>query len=270
MRRLHPEIEALRRVMTDLPESAIVDPNLRVALVTPYCGESADVLAQCLASVAAQTERCTHIVVGDGASNEGVRDFEVQHIVLPERHRDAGDTPRAIGAMSAIAQGFDAIGFLDGDNWLSPEHVATMCDLHAETGAQVMIARRSLHRLDGTLLRPRGEAGDGVDHVDTNCLFLTSAAFRMVPVWAMMPKRLHLAGDRMVWSTIQALGYQIARAERVTVHYRTGFREHYEESGETPPSAAKDAKEVRASMRWWNELGQEKRRIAFRRLGLKV
>ncbi|MFO0588377.1 MAG: glycosyltransferase family A protein [Polyangiaceae bacterium] len=270
MRRLHPEIEALRRVMTDLPESAIVDPNLRVAIVTPYCGEGADVLAQCLASVAAQTERCAHIVVGDGAVNEVVRDFDVQHIQLPQRHRDAGDTPRAIGAMSAVAQGFDAIGFLDGDNWLSPDHVATMCDLHSDTGAQVMIAARSLHRLDGTLLRAGGEARDGVDHVDTNCLFLTSAAFRMVPVWAMMPKRLHLAGDRLVWSTIQALGYQIARAEKATVHYRTGFRVHYEECGETPPEGAKDATDVRASMRWWNELPHEQRRIAFRRLGLKV
>lgn len=260
----------LRRVMTDASETDILAPSLRVAVVTPYCTESDAVLEQCLASVAAQTAPCTHIVVADGAPKEVVRDWPVQHIVLPRRHRDAGDTPRAIGAMSAVAQGFDAIAFLDGDNWLSPDHVASMCALHAETGAQVMVAARALHRLDGSLLRATGESGDGVDHVDTSCLFLTAAAFRVVPVWSMMPKRLHLAGDRMVWSTIQALGYQIARAERVTVHYRTGFREHYEEQGEAPPPEAKSAGDVREAMRWWRELPHAERRMAFRRLGLKV
>lgn len=256
--------------MTDAPEAAVANPALRVAIITPYCTESEEVLSHCHASVAAQTHPCTHILVADGSPLPAAATWDAQHIVLPRRHGDAGDTPRAIGAISAIAQGFDAIAFLDGDNWVAPEHVATMARLHAETGAQIVIAARTMHRLDGSLLRASGEPGDGVDHVDTNCLFLTAAAFRVVPVWSMMPKRLHLAGDRLVWSTIQALGYQIARAEAPTVRYRTGFRVHYEEQGEEPPPGAKDNAAIRASIQWWRDLPHEDRRLVFRRLGLKV
>ena len=266
----HPEIEALRRVMTELSGDAVTAPALRVAVVTPYCTEAPEVLAQCHASVVAQTHPCTHILVADGSPSAVAATWDAQHITLPRRHADFGDTPRAIGAMSAMAQGFDAIAFLDGDNWIAPDHVATMAALHAETGAQVVIAARTLHRLDGSLLRASGEAGDGTEHVDTNCLFVTSAAFRTLPFWAMIPKRLHYAGDRMVWSAIQALGYKIARATKPTVAYRTGHRVHYEEQGEEPPPNAKETTGVREALRWWKELPHEDRRLVFRRLGLKM
>ena len=261
-----PEIEALRRVMTKDEGSH----PMRVAIITPYAREPEEQLRQCHESVIAQTHAATHILVADGSPAPFVSGWNAEHIALPVRHDDCGDTPRAIGAMSAIARGFDAIAFLDADNWITPDHVATMLELHASTGAAIVIAARALHRLDGSLLRASGEGGDGVDHVDTNCLFLTSAAYRIVPVWALVPKRLHVVGDRLVWSTIQALGYKLARATRPTVAYRTAYRVHYEEQGEAPPAGAKDNANIREALAWWRDLPDADRKLVFRRLGLKV
>lgn len=242
-------------------------PALRVAVITPYCNESEALLDACHRSVLAQTYPCTHILVADGAPAPFVRAWAAQHIVLPRRHADAGDTPRAIASLSAIAQGFDAITYLDGDNWYDPEHIATMIALHLKAGASVCVASRSLHRLDGSVLFSGGERNDGVEHVDTNCLFLTSAAFRVIPVWSLMPRRLHPIGDRIVWSAVRALGYRVARWTTPTVRYRTAFRVHYEEKGEVPPPGAKDNAHILEALAWWRGLTDHDRQIVFKRVG---
>ncbi|MFT3766514.1 MAG: glycosyltransferase [Minicystis sp.] len=265
-----PEIAAIRRVMNDAPPDAANEAAFRVAVVTPYRGESEALLTAAHESVRAQTFPCTHILIADGSPAPFVSGWDAQHIALPVHHGDVGDTPRAVGAISAVGQGFDAITFLDADNWYAPDHIDTMVALHRRTGAQVCVAARALHRLDGSLLRPRGEYTDGIEHVDTNCLFLTSAAYRVVPLWGLIPKHLHLLGDRLIWSAVRALGYRVARWTKPTVAYRTAFRVHYEEEGETPPPGAKDNAAIVEALRWWHELPEPDRALVFRRLGLNL
>src|SRR5207244_1055632 len=97
---------------------------------------------------------------------------DVQVLRLPQPHRDYGNTPRAIGSASAIAQEFDAIAYVDSDNWYEPDHLERMVELQLQTGAAVCSCARALHDLDGQMLGLCPEV-DGETFVDTNCLFLT-------------------------------------------------------------------------------------------------
>jgi glycosyltransferase involved in cell wall biosynthesis len=44
-------------------------------------------------------------------------------------HRDDGNTPWCFGAISARNQGFDAVAYLDSDNWYAPDRIASLADL---------------------------------------------------------------------------------------------------------------------------------------------
>ena len=88
---------------------------MRIAIITPYYKEPTEVLRRCHDSVKAQTYPATHFMLADGHPNPEVDNWDVVHIKLPA-HGDSCDTPRAIGALSASAQGFDAISLLDADN----------------------------------------------------------------------------------------------------------------------------------------------------------
>jgi len=77
---------------------------MKIAVITPYCGEPNDWLAECHESVKRQTHPTTHILVADGQPIDLVSSFDAQHIILPITHRDYGDTPRALGSLSAARQ----------------------------------------------------------------------------------------------------------------------------------------------------------------------
>ncbi len=122
---------------------------MRVAVISPYFRTPVEWLIRCHASVRAQDHPCTHILVADGEPQDVVATFAAQHIVLPVRHADYGDTPRAVGGLSAVGQGFDAIAYLDADNWYTRGHVASLIALHERTGAPICVSRRILYHLDG-------------------------------------------------------------------------------------------------------------------------
>lgn len=261
----HVRRDLRRELGADAPDAAS-SAHLRVAVVTPYHREPDALLQACHASVLAQSHPATHIVVADGHPSPIVQGWDAQHIALPREHANYGGTPRAIGALSAIAQGFDAITFLDADNWYDPDHLRSMIDLHVVSGAAVCVASRTLRRLDGSLLDVNGEAEDGKSHVDTNCLFFTAAAFRILPVWGLIPRVLRPIDDRVMWAAIRSSGLRIARRVAPTVHYRTSFRVHYEERGEAPPPGAKGHEHVRTALQIWNDMPPRERELVGRRL----
>ncbi len=166
---------------------------MKVAVITPYYRESLAWLRQCHESVLAQTHPCRHFMVADGFANEAVAGWDLSHTVLPRAHADYGNTPRAVGALQAHTEGYDAVAFLDADNWFYPEHIAAMVRLHQETGAVVCTATRTLHRLDGSLMFVDRES-DGDKHADTNCMFFTRALFKLLPLWVMMPIQMSTTG----------------------------------------------------------------------------
>ena len=228
---------------------------LRVAVVTPYFRETLDVLRNCHESVRKQTYPCTHFLVADGNPSQEVAGWPVEHVILSKPHNDVGNTPRAIGSLSAMNQGYDAIACLDADNWYYPEHVESMVNLHRQTGAAVCTASRTIHRLDGSLMYADVNECDGQRHVDTSCLFFTRAAFRLLPIWAMMPPQLGAIGDTVMFQAILARRLPRAHNPQPTVAFRTQYQVHYWNIGEpAPPGTKSNAESTGQAVAWWNAL----------------
>jgi len=242
---------------------------MRVAVVTPYFREELDVLRNCHESVRRQTAACMHFMVADGFPRNEIGSWEVEHIVLARAHGDVGNTPRAIGGISAMNQGFDAIAFLDADNWYDARHIEEMIKLHERTGAAVCSATRMIHAQDGTALFVDCEEGDGTRHVDTSCYFLTARAFSLLPLWAMMPKELGPVGDHILWRTICALGLSRAHCPKPTVAFRTQYEIHYRRAGRTPPPGFKSAQTTNDAFKWWASLPPDVKADWERRMNLR-
>ena len=223
---------------------------LRVAVVTPYYKTPDEWLLQCHESVMRQSYPCTHILVADGRPQSCVDRLGAQHIVLPLRHADYGDTPRAVGSMSAVGQGFDAIAYLDADNWYDPDHIASLVELHHSSGAAVVTSRRNYHRLDGSYMA-ECLSSDGENFCDTSCLMLTRAAFKIAPMWALMDPVGHPLDDRVMWYHIREAGLSRAHTGRATVGYRATTAGHYRDMKEPVPEGARHSEDIRAAMEQW-------------------
>lgn len=196
--------------------------------------------AQCQRSVIAQTLPCTHILVNDGGDPPLVNgSASAQVIHLPRPHQDVGNAARAIGSVTAICQGFDALAYLDADNWYEPTHLETLAVLHRATGADVCSSTRNIYHPHGTLLGRCPEI-DGESFVDTNCLFLTSTAFPAIASWYLVPSGQSLMGDRFVWNTIKNMNLRRAHTGLPTVAYRTRYRFHFDYFGAAAPAGAKE------------------------------
>jgi hypothetical protein len=184
----------------------------------------------------------------------------VEHIELPRAHADYGNTPRTIGSLSANSQGYDAIAYLDADNWLYPDHLGAMVELHERTGAQLCTATRTIHRVDGSLMFVDRES-DGVKHVDTNCLFLTRPLFRLITLWAMMPIELAPHCDRIFWQAVLVRDPRRAHHEQPTVAYRTRHRVHYQRLGEAPPEGSVHLPDLPNHPNvWWSNQSEQVRK----------
>ncbi len=240
---------------------------MHVGVITPYFRETLDVLRNCHDSVRKQTHPCEHFMVADGFPQTEISNWAVQHIVLAKSHADAGNTPRAIGSLSAMNQDFDAIAYLDADNWYYPNHLEAMIKLHQQTGAAVCTASRTIHRLDGSLMGADGEY-DKYNLVDTSCFFFTRPAFRLLPAWAMMPRQLSPICDRVVCNLIRLLALPCAHNPEPTVAFRTNYAYHYRAVGQTPPPGAKTGDDAETARKWWAALPQEGQDHWYRQMGL--
>ncbi|MFP6688355.1 MAG: glycosyltransferase [Alphaproteobacteria bacterium] len=167
---------------------------MKVAVITPYFEAGEDWLKKCHESVLAQTHHCTQFFVADGAPQDVISDFDAQHIVLGANHGDYGNPPRAIGSVSAIGQGFDAIAWLDADNWYEPNHIESLVGLHRKQGAAICTSSRMIYGSNGAPLGLCPNV-DGKKFFDTNCYLLTRAAYELISVWYEMEPRLHPVGD---------------------------------------------------------------------------
>lgn len=241
---------------------------MKVAVVTPYYRESDDILKRCLDSVACQAGEVAHVLVADGFPNPLADRYpKAVHLKLPRAHADNGDTPRGIGGKWALDNDFQAIAFLDADNWYYPDHIACMTDLLASSRAPVLVAGRSIHRKDGSVFAGLKELGDGVHYTDTSCLFLSGPALWMAPLWAAIPTRLSPICDRIFWQMLMAQGYPVAKSERITVAFVSQYVAHYEAAGEQPPPGSKDGSELAEAVTWWNALPPEEQARLSRIMG---
>ncbi|MBX9758820.1 MAG: glycosyltransferase [Beijerinckiaceae bacterium] len=212
---------------------------MKVAIVTPYYKESAAQLRQCINSVREQSYPCTHILVADGHPNSGISlKGKTEHVVLPKSNRDAGNTPRGIGSVLADSWGYDAIAYLDADNWYDRDHIAHMVERQKETGCQLVACKRDFYTLDGKQMNYSEHLENTNQHVDTNCWLITRPAFPLFRTW-FMPREIAWIGDRIFLMAARVNNFSIDYIDARSVAYRTAYALHYVECGLTPPPGSK-------------------------------
>lgn len=204
---------------------------MKVAVVTPYYDEPLDILVRCKKSVDNQTyTNIKQIFVADGKPNDWVSTWkDTTHIILSCSHRDAGATPRAIGAISAFSQGFDAVSFLDADNTYDHIHVETMIKGCQENACDLVSATRNIYsHFNNNLLYTDTIESNGKEFSDTNCLFVTKNLMPLMTHW-ITSKDLYLAGDRVFWNLIvDSKDIKRMHCTMPTVNYYTKWAWHHQ------------------------------------------
>lgn len=208
---------------------------MKIAVITPYYQEEDHILLRCRRSVYNQTHfGVNHMFVADGLPRKDLSFLgNIEHLILPNRHADAGATPRAIGAISAFSRGYDAVAFLDADNTFMPNHLETMAGL-LDHPNQVIAATRNICTRDGEIMYTDRVESNGSDFCDTNCLFLGKGAVHLLTYWV-TDTASRLWSDRHFWSAIKQSGIGIKHTLKATVNYHSRWAWHYQQAGRTPP-----------------------------------
>ncbi len=211
---------------------------MKVAVVTPYYQETSEQLIRCLNSVASQTyKNITHILVADGYPKHFENFQNLEQIQLPFSHSDAGATPRAIGALSAFSRGYDAVAFLDADNWYYSNHVKSMVDTMLATSVDAVIATRTIHSFDGAEMYVDRVESNGNNMVDTNCMFLKKTVSHYMGFWVTTPQ-YKMVSDRVFWQACITNGLKVVRHDEPTVAYASKWAWHYQYAGVRIPDDA--------------------------------
>lgn len=227
---------------------------VRVAVVTPYAQEDITVLRRCHESVVGQSHPCTHIMVADGLPNTAVDSWDVQHIALPQKHHDCGDTARLIGAFHAIGLQFDAVAFLDADNWYRADHVANLIDLHERTQAAFVCSSRELMSLDGSSLGAC-PLTDPESFIDTSCMMFTRGSYHLLHHWGLIPTYAHLIGDQVMLQKLRSSGLKRAYSPARSVYYSCGKEGLYIQLGKIPPAGAQPRPDYQSAKARWESEG---------------
>ena len=224
--------------------------SYRVAVVTPYFQVPEDKLKRCCASVASQSFACDHILVADGEPQILHAEMQVIHMVLPENVGNSGATPRGLGGQYAFSQGYDAVAFLDADNWYEPDHIETAIKDLEDQNLDVVYTRRNIVFEDGDILQVDDPQDVGGVHVDTNCYIMSKRAAFLMGFWALYPKEFGAGEDRYMKKIIDALGLRSKLIENKSVWYESHWANHYRLANKAPVAPLR--KPLRSFARDWN------------------
>lgn len=249
--------------------SAAIQPQPEVLIVTPYYREPRAVIERCIDSVAAQSISTAHLLVADGYPVAWIGEAGVRHIALDRCHTNFGNTPRAIGLMAGIAEGYRAIGLLDADNWIDRDHVADCLAAAARfPQADYVVALRRFRRIDGSIM-PLPEESIDV-HVDTSCFLFLPGSYATLPLWGTMPNQLASICDRIFYAALRERGLIAACTGRTTVNYEVTVANFYERLGELPPKGVKPGLDIASIANWLTGLSARERTIAERCAGIAL
>lgn len=250
---------------------------MRVAIITPYHKEPRLTLARCVDSVHAQchttrVREVAHLVVADGHPQDWLDGSGVRHLRLDRSHGDYGNTPRSVGALLAASEGFDAIAFLDADNWLEADHVESCVDAlyGAAEPVDYVVARRRLVRDDGSVMPILPGDDLNFEHVDTSCYFLTWSAFHTLGRWGVMPKPLSIIGDRLYLQALRQAGLKFTAVDHPTVNYLCTWSSFFRAIGEEVPGYAKPNVDLSRVAGWWQGLDARSKMVVERLTGCTV
>lgn len=245
----------------------------RYCVVTPYYKEDREIIERCLMSVRNQTVPVDHIVVADGHPQDWLDSEPVRHIKLDRSHADYGNTARGIGALLAVAEKYDAITFLDADNWYDLDHIevclaAASAAAASETKPDIVLAQRRYVRPDGSWMnltppdKPIGET------TDTNCYFFLPPSYYTIGRWCIMPQEMSQHGDQLFYYYCKTEKMNFAITEARTVNYTCMFASCYRDLNEEPPPGAKGPVDWYKTQDWLKSLSTDELLLMRRRTGL--
>lgn len=230
-------LKAAQTVPADARDATARVPP-RIAVITPYHREEIEVLERCHRSVLAQTIACTHFLIADGPTDPRIESWDARRISLGVGHRDNGNTPRTIGGLCAMNEGFDCVAYLDADNWFAPDHLESVMRTQREHDAHAVFSFREIVFPDGEILGRDDDEDMRHAHVDTSCIVLFRPAFRLLSMWAEMPQVYGPICDRVAFRQLTE-AFQCAWTGRKTVYFETWYWGHFTATGKLPPANAK-------------------------------
>lgn len=245
---------------------------MKIIFITPYYKEPRELIEKNIQSVKRQTHKCDHLLIAEGFPQDWINEIDgVRHIKLDQAHADYGNTPRAIGGLLATSEGYDAIGMLDADNWLEPEHVETCISAaknseYGLTKTDYVIAQRNFRRPDDTIMPIPEEP----NHVDTNCFFFLRGSFHVLPHWGLMPREISGVGDRIFHSMIKSKNLKFATNIPKTVNYLSLWKSHYSLLGEQPPIDSKENINSDEIISWILNQSSHQQKITNNLCGIKI
>jgi len=244
---------------------------MKIAVISPYYKESKVLLERCINSVSAQTIKCDHFLISDGHPQNWLNKLPVRHIELGKSHSDYGNTPRGIGGQLAISEGYDAICFLDADNWLDTTHIeecfSSVFKKHINLlYCDYVIAKRRLCRPDLSIMEIPEQEG----HVDTNCFFFLPGSFYLIPYWNLMPKEFSNIGDRLFNKKILSSNLNFVINNNITVNYLNLWESSYKYLKEAPPPDAKPNVDGNMGFELFKQKNDIEKKITQRLLGLVI
>ena len=210
-------------------------PVRKVAVITPYYKEPDAELTRCLDSVRDQSHPCDHFMVSDGFPNPLARRPGVHHIELGVSHGDNGNTPRYVGGLAALARGYDAIAYLDADNWFEQHHIRRLVETQHASGANATCSLRNIYLPDGHKV-PRIDPEDVKKlHVDTSCYLLTRDCEYAIHLWGQMPRSWGPVCDRVAYSAL--LDIRLEWSGNRTLNFKSNYAVHFKAAGRTIPKS---------------------------------
>ncbi len=221
-----------------LPHIKPVPPK-SVAVITPYYKEPTAMLRRAHESVLKQGANVRHFFIADGFPSDDVKSWDVTHIALASSHADNGNTPRGIGGIIAFAQGFDAVTYLDADNWYDDGHIKSLLKTQRQTDATAVCALRAVVLPDGTHVSGADPEDLDHSHVDTSCLLLTRERQFLAHFWSQMPQFCGPICDRFAW-TILKNRVGNAWTNRQSVFFESNYAKHFIMAGKSVPENVHD------------------------------
>jgi len=244
----------------------------RVLVVSAYYKEDRSMLERCIGAVAAQTASAKglavidQVMVADGFPQAWIDEVGLRHVRLDRAHGDYGNTPRGVGALLAVAEGYDALCFLDADNGLQPDHVEACLARAAEIGPDCdwLMAGRLYRRPDWSLMPiPTSDAD-----IDTNCFFFLRGSFHLLHFFAQQPRELAVAGDQIFHALLTKAGLKSGRVPYPTVDYLSLWRDNYLMIGERPPPEARGTAKGTKLEEWLEALPPRRKTLVKRLIGM--
>jgi glycosyltransferase involved in cell wall biosynthesis len=245
--------------------------NCRYVFVTPYYKETREYLERCIASVKRQTIRAGHIVISDGFPQDWIDQANVRHLHLDRAHQDYGNTPRGLGSLMAVAEGYDGIGLLDADCWLEPDHLERCLECAERVGLEncgFVAASRTLRRPDESVIGVPDEPS--ATHVDTSCFLLLPPSFETLPVWILMPREVSPVCDRVFYLALRSRNLTPGFSTKKTVNFTYTYAPLYRSLGEAPPEPIKENPDHAAIAGWIDRLPPDRLEAVNRRLGVDL